>query len=43
MDDLHDLYPYKGTIGKYIHQGLQKSSFEDFICKLNMINVYDPT
>ena len=22
---------------------LQKSSFEDFICKLDMINIYDPT
>ena len=24
-------------------KGLQKSSFEDFICKLDMINIYDPT
>ena len=24
-------------------KGLQKSSFEDFICKLDMINIYDLT
>ena len=24
-------------------KGLQKSSFEDFICKLDIINIYDPT
>ena len=35
--------PTREQLADIFTKGLQKSSFEDFICKLNMINIYDPT
>ena len=35
--------PTKEQLANIFTKGLQKSSFEDFICKLDMINIYDPT
>ncbi|RVW44140.1 Retrovirus-related Pol polyprotein from transposon RE1 [Vitis vinifera] len=35
--------PTNEQLADIFTKGLQKSSFEDFICKLDMINIYDPT
>ena len=35
--------PTREQLADIFTKGLQKSSFEDFICKLDMINIYDPT
>ncbi|RVW16742.1 Retrovirus-related Pol polyprotein from transposon RE1 [Vitis vinifera] len=35
--------PTREQLADIFTKGLQKSSFKDFICKLNMINIYDPT
>ena len=35
--------PTREQLADIFTKGLQKSSFEDFLCKLDMINVYDPT
>ena len=35
--------PTREQLADIFTKGLQKSSFEDFIYKLNMINIYDPT
>ena len=35
--------PTKEQLADIFTKGLQKSSFEDFICKLDMINIYYPT
>ena len=35
--------PTRDQLTYIFTKGLQKSSFEDFICKLDMINIYDPT
>ena len=35
--------PTKEQLADIFTKGLQKSNFEDFICKLDMINIYDPT
>ena len=35
--------PTREQLADIFTKGLQKSRFEDFICKLDMINIYDPT
>ena len=35
--------PTREQLADMFTKGLQKSRFEDFICKLDMINIYDPT
>ena len=35
--------PIREQLADIFTKGLQKSSFQDFICKLDMINIYDPT
>ena len=35
--------PTREQLANIFTKGLQKSSFEDFICKLDMINIHDPT
>ena len=35
--------PTREQLADIFTKGLQRSSFEDFIYKLDMINIYDPT
>ena len=35
--------PTREQLADIFTKGLQKSSFKDFICKLDMIDIYDPT
>ena len=35
--------PTREQLADIFTKGLHKSSFEDFICKLDMINIHDPT
>ena len=35
--------PTREQLADMFTKGLQKSRFEDFICKLDMVNIYDPT
>ena len=35
--------PTREQLADIFTKGLQKFSFKDFICKLDMINIYDPT
>ena len=35
--------PTREQLADIFTKGFQKSSFEDIICKLDMINIYDPT
>ena len=35
--------PTREQLAYIFTKGLQRSSFEDFICKLDMVNIYDPT
>ena len=35
--------PTRDQLADIFTKGLHKSNFEDFICKLDMIHIYDPT